>query len=612
SNMLDKNSKVQGYLCSFLHGANATRFKEHKVIGDRFLIKEEASGDSILKKQLGLADLVYVISSAYHPQADGQTEVVNRSLGNLLRCLVGDHVKEWDQKLCQAEFAHNQAVNQSTRFSLFEVVYTAQPRGPLDLMSLPVSGSVPKKVQNFVEGLREVHKAVRDNLDRFPVGEYNKLSAKKIGPLEIVEKINSNAYRLKLPSHIRCYDVFNVKHLLPYHGDSSDDDLVVNSKANFIYPGGNDASIEEQPFCFWRPKITTSFGIKAEVPVKMPLRRNRPLTKAYEQEFEQRVMARMEESETPFFEGGRSSSDEEPDRPRRDQREDNRRWESGMRVNIPEFYGNTLNPGGFIDWLVAVKEVFEFKEVPKNKRVSLISTKLRGKASAWWKQLKLNRERVGNPRSECKKAGKRHLFADEKWEGEGVTDDEYEEPLVFDDDQYEEEIVSGDVGVNLMVRRSCLTPKAAGDDWLKHNIFQSTCTILGMVCTFVVDPWSCDNLIAEEADELEMGDDVFVLIGKEVAKDNKILETMIPLLEEFSKVFPDELPDGLPPLRDIQHHIDLEPGSQLPNMPHYRISPGKHEELRRQVEELVSKGHIRESMSPCAIPALLTPKKDGS
>ena len=38
-------------------------------------------------------------SSAYHPQPDGQTEVVNRSLGNLLRCLVGDHVKGWDQKL---------------------------------------------------------------------------------------------------------------------------------------------------------------------------------------------------------------------------------------------------------------------------------------------------------------------------------------------------------------------------------------------------------------------------------------------------------------------------------------------------------------------------------
>ena len=62
-------------------------------------------------------------SSAYHPQTDGQTEVMNHSLGNMLRCLVGEHVKSWDQKLCQAKFAHNHAFNRSIGFCPFTVVY---------------------------------------------------------------------------------------------------------------------------------------------------------------------------------------------------------------------------------------------------------------------------------------------------------------------------------------------------------------------------------------------------------------------------------------------------------------------------------------------------------
>ena len=51
----------------------------------------------------------------------------------------------------------------------------------------------------------------------------------------------------------------------------------------------------------------------------------------------------------------------------------------------------------------------------------------------------------------------------------------------------------------------------------------------------------------------------YVLIGKEVSKEVKILEEAISLIKEFGDVFPDELPEGLPPLWDIQHQIDLEP-----------------------------------------------------
>ncbi|KAJ8630683.1 hypothetical protein MRB53_024006 [Persea americana] len=158
-----------------------------------------------------------------------------------------------------------------TGFSPFYVTCGYNPRSPLDLASVPDLQRVPKKAEDLIVAIQEVHKNTQHNLleaaakykhvadkkrrlvefevgdfvwailtkDQFSVGEYNKLAARKIGPLEIIAKINSNDYRLKLPSHIRTLDVFNVKHLVPYHGDSSEDETA-NSRANSLPPGGSD------------------------------------------------------------------------------------------------------------------------------------------------------------------------------------------------------------------------------------------------------------------------------------------------------------------------------------------------------------------------------------
>ena len=105
------------------------------------------------------------------------------------------------------------------------------------------------------------------------------------------------------------------------------------------------------------------------------------------------------------------------------------------------------------------------------------------------------------------------------------------------------------------------------------------------------------------------------LVAKEVLYDSSIVDVPFEvknLLDDFVDMVSDELPSELPPLRHIQHAIDLVQGSQLPNLPHYRMNPEERDELNRQVEGFLERGFVRHSLSPCAMPALLTPKKDGS
>jgi hypothetical protein len=77
-------------------------------------------------------------------------------------------------------------------------------------------------------------------------------------------------------------------------------------------------------------------------------------------------------------------------------------------------------------------------------------------------------------------------------------------------------------------------------------------------------------------------------------------------------VFSLELPLGLPPVQGIEHKTDLISEASLPNRAAYRTNPDKTKEIQRQVQDLLDHGYIRESFSPCFVPILLVPKKDGT
>ena len=83
------------------------------------------------------------------------------------------------------------------------------------------------------------------------------------------------------------------------------------------------------------------------------------------------------------------------------------------------------------------------------------------------------------------------------------------------------------------------------------------------------------------------------------------------LLENFVDIVMDELPHSLPPIRSISHHIDLSPGASLPNKIAYRLTPRENGEVKKKFQELLDKGLITEILSPCAVPTVLSPKKNG-
>ena len=92
-------------------------------------------------------------------------------------------------------------------------------------------------------------------------------------------------------------------------------------------------------------------------------------------------------------------------------------------------------------------------------------------------------------------------------------------------------------------------------------------------------------------------------------KDKELQD--IPVVSEYPDVFPEELP-GLPPDREVEFRIHLIPSTAPIAKAPYRLAPTEMLELKKQLDELLSKGFIQPSSSPWGAPVLFVKKKDGS
>ena len=88
-------------------------------------------------------------------------------------------------------------------------------------------------------------------------------------------------------------------------------------------------------------------------------------------------------------------------------------------------------------------------------------------------------------------------------------------------------------------------------------------------------------------------------------------ESLEKIIIKYRDVFPEKLPKGVPPNREVQHRIEIKPGSDPPYRPPYRLGPAERDELDEQIKDLLAQGFSRPSCSPYGAPIFFVPKKDG-
>ena len=109
-------------------------------------------------------------STAFHPQTDGQTEVVNIIVVHLLRGYCSKHPKLWDEQLHYIQHSYNRAKHSSTNTSPFEARFGYLPKSPLDFIfekDVAINGhSDIDKARNFIEQIQIIHQQVQEQLEK--------------------------------------------------------------------------------------------------------------------------------------------------------------------------------------------------------------------------------------------------------------------------------------------------------------------------------------------------------------------------------------------------------------------------------------------------------------
>ena len=107
-----------------------------------------------------------LFSTTCHPQMDGQTKIVNRTLSTLLRTIIQKNLKNWEDCLSFIEFAYNRSVHSTTNFSPFEIIYGFNPLTPLELLPLLVKEITSLDGQKKAEMVKKLHESVRKHIEK--------------------------------------------------------------------------------------------------------------------------------------------------------------------------------------------------------------------------------------------------------------------------------------------------------------------------------------------------------------------------------------------------------------------------------------------------------------